>query len=394
MKQLNWYQIFGKSNIPDGRTVLPTDDIQIWLHCANIWNKAYTTLAEVLADTDTLSALINSENAVDYMVRSTTWAASITVPKMTSNTTPSGTCYADSVQSGSQIYYAFDENDSTSWNSGRGPVGDYVGYIFTSAVCINSVKIKSHASDVLKKYKVQGSNDGVEYTDISPEITHVSNETKTFSNSDSYLYYRVISTEKNATDRLMLISVQFYSSSITADSTAMTLIGANNYAANTLLDDATWCEAIANSEYFESVLNVKVPTMTGYTTPSGEVIYTSTSGSDYPWRAFNEGIKSGKYVNSRSNGYIGYVFPSAQKIYVADLHIHPNYYHPYMRLESSEDGVTWNADTDYVSTPAGSNTRLITNEPSSLRYWRVYGKDTTSNYVYMSYMNFYGREDV
>lgn len=62
--------------VPDGSTVLPKDDIEIWLACANI-NKSYTTLAEVLADTDTLQAIISNNNAVDYMVRSTTWATDV-----------------------------------------------------------------------------------------------------------------------------------------------------------------------------------------------------------------------------------------------------------------------------------------------------------------------------
>ena len=49
MKQLNWYQIFGQTHtIPDGSTVTPTDDVQILLNCANIWDKAYTTIADLL----------------------------------------------------------------------------------------------------------------------------------------------------------------------------------------------------------------------------------------------------------------------------------------------------------------------------------------------------------
>lgn len=118
--------------LPNGATVTPTDDIQTWLHCAAIWNKNYTAITEVLTDTTTLLTLISDDNAVDYMVRSTTWA---------------------------------------------------------SVVC--------------------------------------------------------------------------------ADSTAMTYMGANDYCANTLLSDASWQSAIYNSAYFENILDVRVPTMTGTDTPSG-----------------------------------------------------------------------------------------------------------------------------
>ena len=62
---------------PTGSTATPTDVIQTWLHCANIWDKNYTTISAVLADTTTLLALISSNNAADYMARSTTWASSV-----------------------------------------------------------------------------------------------------------------------------------------------------------------------------------------------------------------------------------------------------------------------------------------------------------------------------
>ena len=42
---------------PNGATATPTDDVQTWLHCANIWNKSYTTISEVVADTTTLNTL-------------------------------------------------------------------------------------------------------------------------------------------------------------------------------------------------------------------------------------------------------------------------------------------------------------------------------------------------
>lgn len=139
--------------IPDGSTVTPTDDIQTWLHCGGIFNKSYTTLSEVLADTSTLSTLVGDSNAVDYMARSTTWASgtsadsnamtyiglddycadsllanstwrtaicnstyfesvlTVSIPTMTSNTTPSGEAYIKDVDSffpTTSAYKAFD----------------------------------------------------------------------------------------------------------------------------------------------------------------------------------------------------------------------------------------------------------------------------------------------
>ena len=64
-------------SIPDGETVLPTDDIEKWLLCADIKDKSYTTLNEVLADSETYNALLGDSNACAYMKRSTTWSTDI-----------------------------------------------------------------------------------------------------------------------------------------------------------------------------------------------------------------------------------------------------------------------------------------------------------------------------
>ena len=140
--------------VPNGQTVTPVNDVQIWLHCADIWDKSYTTVADVLNDGDTLFSLLMNDNADRYMVRSTSWADTICangyamgvmgsyddcankvvnnstwliavgnsnyasnffnikVPIMTSNNAPRGECYASSLYSGYSAYQAF--NNSTS----------------------------------------------------------------------------------------------------------------------------------------------------------------------------------------------------------------------------------------------------------------------------------------
>ena len=173
--------------IPDGSTVLPTDDIETWLECAGITDKAYTTLAEVLADTDTYTTLLGDSNACDYMARSTTW-----------------------------------------------------------------------------------------------------------------------------------------STDIVADADAMHLLGMYDYACKVLLEDSTWNSAIANSTYYESVLNVSVPKMTSDTTPSGTVIYSSQAASSgyYGWEAFDRNTSSGGDFWFSGAGtaphYIGYIFTENVKVCRAD----------------------------------------------------------------------------
>ena len=246
--------------IPEGSTVTPVNDIQIWLKCAGITGKSYTTINQVLADSTTLLALISNNNAVDYMVRSTSWATS---------------------------------------------------------VCGNS--------------------------------------------------------------------------------TAMTDIGANNYCANKLLANSTWCTAICNSTYFESVLNVKVPTMTSNTTPSGECI-ASTSITQYPpFQAFDGNDSTIWAPTAGGEQYVGYVFPQAVKIFKIRCLVNSQQY-PYRPWDIigkySDNGTSWtNATTTSPGTAQISDTSLITTVTTAHRYWAVFclnysGTENTNT------VQFYGRKDV
>ena len=307
-------------SVPEGSTVLPTDDIQTWLACAGITDKAYTTLAEVLADSTTLLALMSNNNAVDYLVRSKTWTG-CKVPTMTGNTSPSGECISNVADSSSYYkYYAFDQNTSTAW-AGAQTGNSYIGYKFTQQVVANKAYFKvGNYYGRITSIKVQGSNDNFDSDihDLSESITPTSDETTiNLSSVGFYQYYRLYMSVNAAP---IIYEVQFYSDGITSDSTAMTDIGANNYCANTLLSDSTWLDAICNSTYFESVLNIKVPTMTGYTTPSGEVIYSDRpSGSYEGWKAFDGNTTTLWRKNTASPSYVGYDFSNDVNIFYIQL---------------------------------------------------------------------------
>jgi len=237
--------------IPDGSTVTPTDSIQTWLKCAAINDKSYTTLNEVLADTDTFTALLQDSNACDYMARSTTWASTIcadadamarigkydycsnallgnstwlnaiasssyaesifdiSVPKMTSNTTPSGVASAISEYPTPTRYawYAFNGTIATNpdyiWYPNSQATSDiWIQYKFTSAVCITAFKIKIGTPsnpNTTSSFKLQGSNDGTTFTDITSVYTTTSSDelVYSFENSNSYQYYRLYFTDSH-----------------------------------------------------------------------------------------------------------------------------------------------------------------------------------------------------
>ena len=235
------------STVPDGSTVLPTDDIAIWLKCGQR-SETYTSLSQVLADSTCLGALIADNNAVNYMVRSTTWASTVCadsgamtliggnnycantllgdstwlnaicnstyfesvlnakVPVMTSNTTPSGkVTYLRRSGTSTDGYKAFNENTSNSWRVNSNVLnGSYIIYHFTSQVRVNKVvnNYRTGSSAVVKftDWELYGSNDNVSYTDIG-EINangDGANVTNILANSNKYSYYKLVCKSASA----------------------------------------------------------------------------------------------------------------------------------------------------------------------------------------------------
>jgi len=230
--------------IPQGSTITPVNDIQTWLHCANIWDKSYTTINEVLSDTTTLSTLITNNNASDYMARSTSWASTVCgnstamadigqnnycsnklladstwsnaicassyfesvlttkVPTMTSNNTPSGVASASSQVSGYEAYKAFDNNGSTQWIAtsqvtGITSASGWVKYKFPQKVCVKKIFTQSVAGNFWTETActVYGSNDDSTYTAITTSAS--SNGYRTLTNNNYYQYYRINITQRN-----------------------------------------------------------------------------------------------------------------------------------------------------------------------------------------------------
>lgn len=227
----------GGANIPDGSTVTPINDVTIWQQCAGIANPTYTTLSDVLADSSILSILINSNNAVDYMVRSTNWATNVCnnsnamtnigndnycanilladstwrtaicnstyfervlnakVPNMTSNTAPSGVVSASSYYSGGGLapWKAFNSSTVVGWGT-SGDNSPYIQYDFERSVSIKKVWTKGidAGSPITYTGTLKGSNDRVTYTTIG-NISVVFNSTSNLvvNNNSSYRYYRL-----------------------------------------------------------------------------------------------------------------------------------------------------------------------------------------------------------
>ena len=236
---------FTIDTIPDGSTVEPPNDIQIWLACADITDKTYTILSEVLADASTLQALIASNNAADYMARSTDWASSVVtnsnamtyigannycadkllvdstwcnaicdsayfenvlnvkVPTMTSNTKPSGVVLNSN--NDTNAYQSFDGNSSTMTVAQQ---NSWIQYMFTSAVMVKKVTIKSDHTQQ-QNVKIQGSNNSTDWTTIQASSTFATKDAtiKIYGNITRYKYYRVTKLDSVGT---YWYEIQFY----------------------------------------------------------------------------------------------------------------------------------------------------------------------------------------
>lgn len=251
--------------IPEGSTVLPTDDIQTWLKCAGIRDKSYTTLSEVLADHDTLYLLMGNNNAVDYLVRSTTWASGITadeyamkyigkwnyasdtllddstwgqaicdsayfesvlnakVPKLTSSTSQNVSSISD--LQNYPAYQAFDRDITTAWiaNYGQSSAGQtsnegWIGYQFTEPIKCMFAEFTGRSDLPVQEYSFKASNDGTTFTEELASGTTLSSQTGVripFTNNNSeYAYYRMYLKQKNSSSGALVIprvyELQFY----------------------------------------------------------------------------------------------------------------------------------------------------------------------------------------
>ena len=211
----------------------------------------------------TLNTLISDNNAVDYMVRSTTWASDICsnesamiyiglnnycanklladstwseaiynstyfekvinakVPRLTSNTGSNGQCFASHSNNGNPAYYAFDKT-SNEWLSSTTPneANKSIGYIFTKPICIKRLynKNSNDGTHIIKTFILQGSNDTTNGIDGTwTDITTITNDkpnirqgetTYNITNNEYYKAYRIFITKTGY--HTAVTELQFY----------------------------------------------------------------------------------------------------------------------------------------------------------------------------------------
>ena len=248
------------NKVANGKTVTPINDVQTWLSCIEGGTAySYTTLAEVIADTTLLSNILASDNANDYLVRSTGFASSICanqsamtyigninacanklltdnnwstaicnstyfekvlntkVPAMTSNTTPWG----EVINSGnpyweSHPWKAFDQNDTTSY--GTYTTNDtYIGYDFSKPVCVKIVDYCSSNEDEntvlgIKNYKIEYSTNGNVWNEVKSGVFEKTTEKQSIQldNKVYAQYWRIYHIDNYGGNHMEARAIQFY----------------------------------------------------------------------------------------------------------------------------------------------------------------------------------------
>lgn len=420
--------------VPEGATVTPTDDIQIWLACANL-NKPYTTLDAVLADRETFETLIADSNACDYMARSTSWAVEDLseglVPAMTSNTTPSGTITGDAGDL-SHYYKIFDGSYESAGGHvfEQGSLTNGLSVTYTFDHDINIGKVGYHSTDYsaatsyLKSFTLNVSigNNGT-FTQIGSR-TFTQAEAQAMQNSWGYIdcdystgnavKITITASNYNYNNMVIIGEIQFFDViSIPQNQDAMSLIGKYDYCSNALLGNATWCEAIANSDYFEEIYNLKNPNMTSNTTPSGVASASSVYNNlaQYQaWKAFNgTNVDSAdtwaSAVNSSVNSYIQYQFTESKEISMIRWENRKNasassVCSPKTYKIQGYDGSAWVDLTEELTNSDNStgakHTVWVTKNKASYQYYRMFiinaWTSSSDTYCCVAEFQLYGRE--
>jgi hypothetical protein len=121
----------------------------------------------------------------------------ISIPQMSSNTTPSGTAAANSVGGANDAWRAFDRNTGTFWESLSINSG-WLSYNFPTGKIIKRYGFFSNANNAqnIRTWTFEGSNNGSTWTILDTQTNFVTGVSTFYSfdisaNTTSYTYYRI-----------------------------------------------------------------------------------------------------------------------------------------------------------------------------------------------------------
>lgn len=186
------YMAEATSSSADLETIIENDLCAKWIN-----NSDYAL--DYLGANTAIKALMDEADKYGYGE----WVLKEKIPTMTSATAPYGEVTTNGTYSTNYAYYAFDGNDSTGWLAS--PVNssvllsDWVAYEFVNAIRASKaiVKFNTTLSATNVHFKIQGSNDGTTWVDVSEVQTFsINNETKmvevALNAATTYSKYRLL----------------------------------------------------------------------------------------------------------------------------------------------------------------------------------------------------------
>jgi hypothetical protein len=162
-------------------TVLPTTD-------DNVYSNNFTV---------TIDGTRNASTIRNTAFTPPTFLGAMSIPQMTSNTTPSGAAAASSVQSGFAIWNAFDRNTGTAWQSNTTNSG-WLSYQFPTGRIIKRYGFFTGTNNNgnIRTWTFEGSNNGSTWVVLDTQTNFVTGVSTFFSfdisaNTTSYTFYRI-----------------------------------------------------------------------------------------------------------------------------------------------------------------------------------------------------------
>lgn len=183
---------------------------------------------------DSFKIFAKNKTAMEQMITNSNWTGlilenstliskldetdPIKVPKMTSNTAPSGETFASSYYNGFPAYKAFDQTgDYWGVAAGQSYKDQYIGYDFKEPVWLYKLEIQFYSGKQDTDYVLEGSNDKTSNYKIIKDGLHESNDLKIIypdNYSKKYRYYRVrflSSVPQSGSGNTVIPKIQFYS---------------------------------------------------------------------------------------------------------------------------------------------------------------------------------------
>lgn len=186
--------------------------------------------ADITTSQDAMSLIGKYDYCSNVLLSNATWAAAIgnseyfeevlnvSVPKMTSNTAPSGECIYSGETNEGYAWHAFNESQEAENCWYHNVVPSYVGYKFVNSIRVKKFTIQQEHSTpaYFKTYTLQASNDNSTWIDIETftetSITPGEQYIHEVNNENYYTYYRIYFIEAAPSEHagISVQTLQFY----------------------------------------------------------------------------------------------------------------------------------------------------------------------------------------